>query len=63
VTAPLREIRELVRYLASEERDLISKHPAHIGHSVRAVREWLEATDDWQPLGEVAARVIKTIEK
>jgi hypothetical protein len=61
MTAPLREIRELVRYLASEEHDLIGKHPAHIGHAVRAVREWLEAADDWQPLGEVTARVVEKL--
>jgi hypothetical protein len=39
---PWREIRELVRYLEHEERHLRDNpHPAHIGHAVRAVREWL----------------------
>jgi hypothetical protein len=39
---PWKEIRELVRYLGHEERNLTdSSHPAHIGHAVRTVRQWL----------------------
>jgi hypothetical protein len=39
---PWREIRELVRYLGHEERNLTdNSQPAHIEHAVRTVRQWL----------------------